>query len=113
MVSCKMKHTIATLLAVTLVGIIPCGQARDLDDISIQVIGLEEIPEEALERIPLPGPGMGGLTDIREGFILNRPVFPGVSANTTPEIGGGLDSVNGGGGAVPTPPSAGGGPNPQ
>ena len=45
----------------------------DLDDISIQVIGLDEIPEDALERIPLPSPDHNGLTDIREGIILNRP----------------------------------------
>lgn len=69
----------------------------DLDDISIQVIGLDEIPADALERIPLPSPDHGGLTDIREGIILNQPAQarptpadttivapPGVDADPTP-----------------------------
>lgn len=75
----------------------------DLDDISIQVIGLDEIPDDALERIPLPTPDFGGLTDIREGIILNRPVTAG-------DVSG--DLVNGpgagAGGAAPVTDTTGG-----
>jgi len=53
--------------------------ADELDDISIQVIGLDEIPENALERIPLPDPDFGNLNDIHQNIILNQSSKLGAS----------------------------------
>ena len=55
--------------------------ADELDDISIQVIGLDEIPDAALERIPLPSPDFSGLTDLQHDIILNRTNTPGPAAD--------------------------------
>lgn len=98
-----MKQFAVYLASITLAGLSPFCRAGDLDDISIQVIGLEEIPAEALERIPLPGPGMHGLADIREGLILNRPMSPDPSESSPP----GAPTVAPGG-----PPAPGVGTNP-
>ena len=72
----------------------------ELDDISIQVIGLDEIPDAALERIPLPSPDFGGLTDLHHDIILNRANGQGTATDTlspTPVT------------SVPVPPETGAG----
>ncbi|MFV2056538.1 MAG: hypothetical protein ACC707_08715 [Thiohalomonadales bacterium] len=64
----------------------------NLDELSIQVIGLDEIPEDALERIPMPSPHLGGLTDIHQDIIphvvnIPLPEDSVVSDIASPEIG--------------------------
>jgi len=72
-------------------GVILCAPttvlADELDDISIQVIGLDEIPEDALERIPMPSPNFNGLADIRNNIISRQSstntIIPPLDGETT------------------------------
>lgn len=83
-------------------------QAGDLDDVSIQIIGLDQAPKEALQEIPLPPPASVSITDMQGDVLFNRPMSPAGSLNpgssdaiTAPVAGGGS-----GGGSV----GVGGGP---
>jgi len=53
------------------------AQAGDLDDISIQIIGLDQVPGEALEAIPLPPPAAGSMSEMQGDVIFNKPMSPG------------------------------------
>lgn len=105
-----MKQKFVYALSLLLLGTSSiCRAGGDLDDISIQVIGLEEIPEEALEHIPLPGPGNSGLPG--KGIILNRAPIPSpITATPAPDLGS-PDAINngggGGGGGGAAPPNGG------
>ena len=79
------------------------AQAGDLDDVSIQIIGLDQAPKEALQEIPLPPPASISITDMQGDVLFNRPMSPmgplnadNSSAITAPVAGGGT----GGGGSV-------------
>ena len=79
----KRPLTIGLLALGLILGAPTSVLADDLDDISIQVIGLDEIPEDALERIPMPSPNFSGLTDIRHNIIPHQS-----PTNITPPIEG-------------------------
>lgn len=62
----------------------------ELEDVTIQVIGLDEIPENTLERIPIPSPNFGSLIDIHQGIITRQAVISGEkiddSTVSTPQV---------------------------
>jgi len=83
-------------------------QAADLDDISIQIIGLDQVPNEALSEIPLPSPGTVSITDMQGDVIFNKPLASGTSSAisdinnpvSAPVAGGGQDTNGTAGGGT-------------
>ena len=78
------------------------AHAGELDDISIQIIGLDQVPNEALQEIPLPTPATGsaGITDMQGDVIFNKPLA---------SPGTGLIDAIGDNGSPAAAPVAGGG----
>jgi len=81
-------------------------QAGELDDVSIQIIGLDQAPKEALQEIPLPPPASVSITDMQGDVLFNRPMTTMDSLNadtnnmiTAPVAGGGTTNDNPGGAA--------------
>ena len=81
--------------------------AGDLDDVSIQIIGLDQLPNESLQEIPLPAPGGQSIGNMQNDVLLNRPQISGLqndsvdasqgSPSASPVVGGGSGSGGGGG----------------
>jgi hypothetical protein len=95
----QMKHKLKALMIVAVAqwagGFLSCAYAAG-DDITIRVIGLDEVPSSSLRVIELPDPDLGEIADINESIISETPNAP---------IGTPGDSVsNGGGVANPVPP---------
>lgn len=98
------------LLLVLLLTISNTAQAGDLDDVSIQIIGLDQAPNEALQEIPLPPPASVSITEMQGDVLFNKPMAPmnGINADTsdtiTAPVAGGGTAGNGTSGAGGTGP---------
>lgn len=71
-----------------------------LDDVTMRVIGLDEIPSSSLRIIEIPQPDLGEFADINESFI------PPTTHQAVPEPASGMDSIT-------TVPDEGGNNTPQ
>jgi len=63
---------LAMRMAVASVVLLLCGTVRaetDLDDVTMRVIGLDEIPTHSLQIIELPQSDLGELSDINESLV--------------------------------------------
>jgi len=73
---------LAMRMAVASVVLLLCGTVRaetDLDDVTMRVIGLDEIPTHSLQIIELPQSDLGELSDINESLVTGtseQPVLP-------------------------------------
>jgi len=82
-------------------------QAGDLDDISIQIIGLDKTPSEALQVIQLPAPAAGSIADAQGDVIFNKPLSPlnpvlseFTNPSASPVVDGGTGIGGGGSGGA-------------
>jgi len=81
-----LKPMFFILLALALgvlLGIPSLVFSYELDDISIQVLGLDEIPGDVLEHIPMPSQELGNLSDIYSSIITRQSVTIEITTPTT------------------------------
>jgi len=54
--------------------------SSDLDDITIRVIGLDEVPASSMQIINLPEPDLGEMNDINEAIANSPDINTGIDA---------------------------------
>ena len=109
LLAAQMKHKLKALLVIAWVqgtGLYTPLLCAAGDDVTIRVIGLDEVPSNSLRVIELPDPDLGEIADINENILSETP-SPQFASPPGDSLGGG------GAPAAPEPPVPSTGPVPQ